>query len=383
MIKWNEIKSFFYKRQELSYLGTSNILGAAILSGFWIFLASLLGPENYGEVSYLIAIANTVSVIAFVGAGQTITVYVAKGIRIENPIYIVSLISSIVTSIVIFLILERIDVSIYVIGYVIFGLVTHELLGLKLFKTYSKFLILQRIFTVCISLIFYFLIGLQGIVLGYAIAFLPFTFLLYKGFKESKLDFTMLKPRLGFMFNNYGKDLAKILSRTMDKIIIFPIFGAVILGNYQLGFQVLMVLTLIPSIVYQYTLPRESGGETNYKLQKGSIVISIILTGIIILFGPMISNFIFPKFVEAVNIIQIMSIAIIPISISYVLNSKFLAFEKSRYVIIGSLIFLGVQVLGILSLGDLFGIIGIASALVFASIAEAIFLILVHKLKNN
>ena len=383
MTQWDKIKSYFNKIQDLSYLGSSNILGAAILSIFWIFLASLLGPENYGEISYLIAIANTVSVIAFLGAGQTITVYVAKGIRIENPIYIISLISSIVTSLVIFLILERIEVSLYVIGYVIFGLVTHELLGLKLFKIYSKFLILQRILTVGLALSFYFLIGLEGIVLGYAIAFFPFAFLLYKGFKESKSDFTILKPRLGFMINNYGKDLAKILSRTIDKIIIFPIFGAVVLGNYQLGFQILLVLTLIPSIVYQYTLPRESSGEINYKLQKGSVIVSIILTGIVILFGPAMSNFFFPKFIDAIDVIKIMSIAIIPISISFVLNSKFFALEKSRYVIMGSTIFLGIQISLILLLGDLYGIIGIASAMVFASISEAVFLTVMYKLKMS
>jgi len=383
MTKGNKIKSFFKKIQDLSYLGSSNILGAIILSIFWIFLASLLGPENYGEISYLIAIANIVSVIAFLGAGQTITVYVAKGIRIENPIYVISLISSIVTSIVIFLILESIEVSLYVIGYVIFGLVTHELLGLKLFKIYSKLLILQRILTVGLALGFYFLIGLEGIVLGYAIAFLPFAFFLYKGFKESKLDFSILKPRLGFMMNNYGKDLAKILSRTIDKIIIFPIFGAVILGNYQLGFQVLVVLTLIPSIVYQYTLPRESSGDTNYKLQKGSIIVSIVLTGIIILFGPTMSNFFFPKFIDAINIIQIMSVAIIPISISYVFTSKFLAIEKSKFVIIGSGIFLIIQISLIFSLGKVFEITGIAMSLVIAASVETVFLAVSFKLYKN
>ena len=84
MNNWSKIRTFLDKIQDFGYLSIGNILGAAILSLFWIFLASLLGPESYGEISYLIAIANTVSVIAFLGAGQTITVYVAKGIRIEN-----------------------------------------------------------------------------------------------------------------------------------------------------------------------------------------------------------------------------------------------------------------------------------------------------------
>jgi len=383
MTRWDKIKSFYNKIQDLSYLGSSNFLGAAILSIFWIFLASLLGPENYGEVSYLIAIANTVSVIAFVGAGQTITVYVAKGIRIENPIYIVSLISSIVTSIVIFLILDKIEVSLYVIGYVIFGLATHELLGLKLFKIYSKVLILQRILTVGLALSFYFLIGLEGIVLGYAIAFLPFTFLLYKGFKESKLDFTILKPKLGFMINNYGKDLARILSRTLDKIIIFSIFGAVILGNYHLGFQVLMLLNIIPAIVFQYSLPREASGQKNSRLFKGTIIISAILSITVILTIPFFSSVFFPKFENAITVIQIMSLSIIPLSISSVLRSKFLGNEKSKFVIIGSSIFVLTQIALIVFLGSMFEITGLAMAMVVASTCESIYLVIMYKLQKT
>ena len=379
MVKKSRIKSYFSKIQDFGYLGIGNISGAIILSLFWIFLASLLGPDSYGEVSYLIAIANTISVIAFLGAGQTITVYVAKGVKIENITYTITLISSIITSVIIFLILEKIEVSLYVIGYVIFGLISHELLGLKLFKKYSKILVLQRMLIVSLSLIFYLLLGLEGIVLGYAIAFFPFVILLKKGFKETKRDFTLLKPRLGFMMNNYGKDLAKILSRSVDKIIIFPIFGAAILGNYQLGFQILMLLTLIPSIVYQYTLPRESSGEKNKKLQIGSIVVSIILTILVILIGPSISNLIFPKFIDAMNIIHIMSLAIIPISISYIFTSKFFAMEKSKFVMMGSAIFLLTQISLIVLLGDIFGIIGIASSLVIAAIIEAIFLSVAFK----
>ena len=381
MNSWNKIRTFLDKIQDLGYFGISSIFGTVILSIFWIFLASLLGPENYGRVSYLIAIANIIAVIASLGAAHTIVIYVAKGIKIENTIFTITLISGFLTAIVSYLILENVEVSLYVIGYVIFGLVSHELIGLKLFKKYSKFLIAQRILTISLALIFYFIIGFQGIVLGYAVAFFPFGYYLYKGFKESKFDFSILKPRLNLMMNNYGKDLAKILSRSVDKIIIFPIFGAVVLGNYQLGFQILLALAIIPSIVFQYTLPREASGQKNTRLQISSVLISISLTIIVILFSPALSNMFFPKFVDAINIIQIMSLAIIPISISSIFSAKFLAIEKSKYLIIGSSIFLIIQISMILLLGDIYGIVGIASAIIFASIAEAVFLTTMYKLK--
>ena len=142
-----------------------------------------------------------------------------------------------------------------------------------------------------------------------------------------------------------------------------------------------MALAIIPSIVFQYTLPREASGQKNTRLQISSVLISISLAIIVILFSPALSNMFFPKFVDAVNIIQIMSLAIIPISISSIFSAKFLAIEKSKYLIIGSSIFLIIQISMILLLGDIYGIVGIASAIIFASIAEAVFLTTMYKLK--
>ena len=142
-----------------------------------------------------------------------------------------------------------------------------------------------------------------------------------------------------------------------------------------------MLLTLVPSIVYQYTLPREASGDKNKKLQLFSILISIVLTIVVILFTPTASSFLFPKFLDAIDVIQIMSIAIVPISISMIFNSRFLSIEKSKYVVIGSTLFLSIQISMILLLGDKYGVMGIASAVVFAAITEAVFLALAYKFK--
>ncbi len=380
---FRRLKKIILRLKGLAAVGTANVIGTAILSVFWLFVASLLGTEGYGEVSYFIAIANIASVIAFLGAGKTLTVYIAKQVKIQAPIFLISITSSLVISIVLFVILSRVEISLYVIGYVIFGLVTHDLLGLKLYKNYSKYLITQRILMVVLALAFFYLIGLQGIILGYAIAFFPYSFTLYKRFKEAKIDFSVVKSRLGFMMNIYGQDLSKILSRSIDKLIIFPIFGFAILGNYQLGFQVLMVLSILPLIVFQYVLPREAIGYSNKKLKVVTVVFSVILAILASLLSPVIFPILFPEFTEAVKIIQIMSFAIIPITVSFMYNSKFLAREKSRYVIIGSMIFLSIQISGIIILGEIYGIIGIAFSTVLGAISEAAFLTGINHLKKD
>ena len=53
---------------ELSTIGVTDGAGAAIAAVFWFYIASQLGPENYGELTYLISIAALVSGIALFGS---------------------------------------------------------------------------------------------------------------------------------------------------------------------------------------------------------------------------------------------------------------------------------------------------------------------------
>lgn len=43
------------KLKDLTIVGVSNGLSTLIIGIFWFFMAGLLGTENYGQVSYLIA----------------------------------------------------------------------------------------------------------------------------------------------------------------------------------------------------------------------------------------------------------------------------------------------------------------------------------------
>ena len=76
------------------------------------------------------------------------------------------------------------------------------------------------------------------------------------------------------------------------------------------------------------------------------------------------------KFTEAINAIKIMSIVIIPTTVALIMESEFLGQEKSRIVIIGSLIYLVSLVIGMITLGSLFGVEGIAYSLILATILK-------------
>ena len=374
------------KFKDLGTVGIGNITASLISGIFWLYFASLLDTEQYGEVSYFIAIAGIASTISFFGLGNVIIVYTAKGERIQPPIFIIGIISSIISLIAVFLIFSQIGVSLYVLGYVIFSLSTAEILGRKQYRNYSVYLITQKILMVIFALFFYYLVGLEGIILGIGLSFFPYTLRIHKSLKSCKADFSLIRPRIKFIINSYALDLSRTFSGHTDKLIVAPLLGFAILGNYQLGIQVLSLLGILPGIVYQYILPRDSSGESDKNLKKLVIIVAIILAGLGFILAPIILPVLFPKFTEAIEVVQIVSISVIPSTINLIYVSKFLGNELSKIVLIGSGIFLGVQIVSIFILGNLFGVNGIAFSLVLGALAESVFLVtvnkIVYKIKN-
>ncbi len=378
--KFNMIKSLFSKFTGLTSLAFGNIVSAGISAIFWFYLASLLSAEDYGQVSYFIAIASIASTISFLGAGNTIIVYTAKGEKIQSPIFFISIISSIVTLIAVFIIFSQIGLSLYILGFVIFMLATSELLGKKLYGKYANYLITQKILMTGLAISLYYFFGVEGVILGIALSFFPFSIRIYKSFKESKLNLKLVKPHFGFMMNSYALDLSRTFSASTDKLLIFPMFGFAILGHYQLGLQFLAIFSILPAIVYQFILPEDSCGNSNNKLKKYTIVVSVILAFLGVLLSPIVLPIFFPKFLEAIQVVQIVSLSIIPATINLIYVSKFLSNGLSKIVLIGSGVFLATQMTGILMFGQIFGVNGIAMALVIATAVETIFLIIMNRI---
>ncbi len=379
---FNKIKNFSGLK-DLTSLGISNIMSAGISAIFWFYLAGLLGEENYGELSYLIAIAVIAGVFSSIGSGYTTTVYSAKNVNIMPALSLLSITISVIVAVIVYVLFENISVSLYVIGYVIFNIVQAEMLGKKHYQSYSKITILQKIFLISLALPIYYVMDSYGIILGLALSFFPFSIFVILKIKKNGIDFSVLKSRFGFLMNSYGVDITKSLGGNIDKLIIAPLLGFALLGNYHLGIQFLMLLSILPSIVLQYTLPHDATGNTNPKLKKFTVIVSSIFALLGFLISPILIPHFFPQYEESVIIIQIISIAIIPRSISYIFISKFLGIEKSKFVMMGIIVYLSIQIPGILIFENLYGIYGIAAALVFAETSQAIFFLLINRIKNN
>jgi len=375
--------NFLSNFKDLSAVGIANIVPTVIGGLFWFYVASIVQVEEYGEINYLLAIAGIAGTISMLGAGISITVFTAKGENIVPTISFFAILSSIIASIILYVVLDDLGVSIWVVGFVIFGIIIAELLGSKMYVRYAKFVIFQRLLMVGFAILFYNIFGYQGIILGIALSFFPLFFQLYHSFKRKKFEINDLKLRKKVLFNNYGLELSRIFSGSTDKLIIAPYFGFMLLGNYQLGIQFLSLLTIIPIIVYQYTLPRDSSGEYDPKLKQLTIIISIIIAVISFFVSPILIKTFFPKFVDAIEVVKIISFVIIPVTIKLMYISEFLGHLKSKIVLIGSGIFLAIQIPGIVIFGELFGIIGIALGLLLGNSVESVYLILMKKKLNN
>jgi O-antigen/teichoic acid export membrane protein len=371
------------KVKDISLIGLTDILSKAIASVFWFYIASLMEPSSYGEITYVFSIAGITSAFALFGSSNTVSIYVAKKIPIESTLYFITLLAGIISSIVLFLIFFDVGLSFLNIAILIFSLIIAELLGNQLYKTYGKVVIIQKILMVIISISFYHIFGENYLVLGIALSYFPFLFYIFKTFSKVKINFSLLKKKSNFLVSNYAQTLSGAFGSSLDKIIIVPLFGFTILGNYSLGLQFLVLLTILPDMARKYLIAQESKGVINRKLKFMLIASSVFLAILGIFAGPPVMSYFFPKFIEAQDVIQIVSISVIPTTIAMIYYTKFLGMEQGRHTLILGLCRVSSQILFIIVLGNIYGINGIAFALVIASTISAIYAVYANQIIKN
>ena len=361
----------------LLLIGSSGIIGSAISAVFWLLVASLLSVEEYGEISYFIAIAS-LGICCIVGSPQTLTVYSTKHPKIIPTLLLLTLIFAGIGSLIAFLIVQRFEIITLIFSFIVLEASLTLLLGKKLYSKYSKFLLTQKILQFVIGISLSFSLGLNGILIGIVLANFSLIPIFYKELRNYKIDFSLLKPKKEFIINNEVIYLISVFRRDIDKIIIVPILGFTVLGNFALTLQFFAIMMIISSISFEYLLPKDVGGEKNAKLKKILILVSVLIALSGFFFSPyFIENF-FTKFSESIIPIQIASFCVIPSTISMILFSKILALEKSRFLIIANLVQLCAILIGTIYLGILYSIIGVTVAFILGNTIYAITLAIIN-----
>ena len=187
-----------------------------------------------------------------------------------------------------------------------------------------------------------------------------------------------MKENFGFIFNVYTIRLVTISRKNLDKILIVPILGFEILGEFTLAFQIYLLMNLFASIAFKFLLVNDSAGINTNKFKVIMLLISILISIAGITLGPEIIPILFPQFINSVEIIPILSLAVIPNMIILIFSSKFLGDEKSRFVIIGTLIHAMSYLLLVALLGLEYGLLGIGIGFLTSSIIYACFLVIMY-----
>ena len=370
----------FKQLKELSFIGSADIIGTSAGAIFWFILASQISPDEYGEIFYFIGIAATAGAFVLVGAQNTITVYSSKNLKIESTLYFISLILGIIASFVIIIIFYKIDIVFLLFGYIINTLAIGQLLGKKLFSQYSKYTLIQKFLTVGLGLLAFVFFGTEGIIAALSITYIFFIIIIFKQFKETKIDFSLLKNRTKFILNNYVVGVLTKLNSHLNKFFIVPLLGFGILGNFSLALQVVNIGLIFTMIVFKYTIPYDSQGQENKKLKKFTLVVSVIFAIVGSLISPYIIPTIFPEYVEVIDVIQIISFSIIPMTITKIFSSKLLGQENNKQIVYSKIVSMVTFTVGILLLSPEFGILGLAISYLLSTIFEAVCLI---PLKNS
>ena len=376
---WKNFKDNIIGQKGLLSIGFADIVGSAIAAFFWLYIASQLNPDVYGELIYFISIAGLAQMVSLLGSSNALTVYTAKNVKIQSTLFLISILAAAISLAIITIFYNRIDAGLLAVGFVVFSLVNSVILGKKLFVKYSKLVLSQKILTLILGIGLYFVFDVYGIIYGLALSYIPHLVVFVKEFSRTRIDFALLKPRKGFIINNYVMNLVAGLGGTVDKLIIAPVLGLALLGNYSLALQMFTMMMVFSEIVYKYLLPFDASGKSNKKIRQIALVVSIIIAILGVTILPSVVDWLFPKYVDATDAIQIMSLGVVPGTISILYSSKFLGMEKSKFVMTAKLVSLGVMFGGFLYFGPIYGAIGLAWIIVAIFTWESIFLFIMNR----
>jgi len=374
---WSNIRNKLFSYKGLALIGSADLIGGAISAIFWLVIASLLLVEEYGEISYFVAIAS-LGICCVVGSSDTLMVFSTKNQKIVPTLLLLTLIFTMIASLIAFVIIQRFEIIFLIFSFIVFQVSITLLLGKRLYAKYSKFLLTQKILQFAIGIGLYFLLGVNGVLIGIALSNFALIPIFYKELRNFKIDLSLLKPKKEFIINNHIIYAISVFRRDIDKIIVVPILGFTVLGNFALTLQFYAIMMIFSSVAFKYLLPRDVSGEKNIQLKIFLILLSVVITLSGIFFSPFFIENFFTKFSESIIPIQIASLSVISTTISVILYSKILALEKSRFLMIANSVQLCAILIGTVILGILYGIIGVTIAFVLGNTVHTITLAIMN-----
>jgi len=363
--------------KNFSYIAFGRVISSAATAVFFLIFAAILEPEEYGLMGYLIALAATVSIVSRFGLPQSVVVYLAKGDELKaNQVNFLAIITTSLASIGLIFINEFAGFLCW--GLSFFFLYQHNLLGRKKYKGLLKNHILQISLVYVLPFPLYFIFDIPGIILGMAIGNIAVGIFILKSINLKQKSLQLLKNNYKVLLNNFGIDASTNMVRAIDRLLIAIVFGFGFTGIYVFIMQIFFGLEILPRVLYNFLLSEESSGKKHEKMIRMVVLSSGLLTILVIFGAPSIIEMFFSNYMEGVVSLQILSLSLVPSSISMIISAKLQAGESTKVgysalVRIGSLLIL----IGIL--GTLYGLVGASVAVVVSTILNSAFLYFLYQ----
>jgi len=361
--------------KNFSTVGLGRIITVAFQALFYLVIAALLDPEVYGELILILALAGTFSIVSLFGLNISMQVYRAKkNSEITNQITTLFIIST--TSAALILVTINQIAAFLCIATSFFAMTQSHLLGSKQYKKYAIYSTIKSGTFFVIPILLYFVFDINGIIFGMAISNFLGSIPFFKNLSFRSL--TGLKNYYKVLIHNFGVHAGISLPLTIDKLLIAPLFGFLIVGIYTFNLQVFIAISVLPGILSQYLISEESSGVRHRKLSLVVVLASIVLAVIVIILAPVLVPIFYPLYAEGIESLQIMVITIIPLSIEVIFRSRLLAQTSTKigftlFVRIGSLLIL------LAVLGEFYGLIGLAIAILVSQCANTLFLYFLYQ----
>ena len=361
---------------KFSYVLIGKSFSAGFQAIFYLLFAFFLDPSSYGNLSYFIAIAGTVSIISRFGFNQSITITQARNDqKLSNSINIISIFSCGIGSI--FLIFLDPILAIFCFSISLFVMNIQNLIGLGKYQKYMWFDIVKGILLVVIPVVLFQFFEINGIIIGMTIAYFVSSFNFLKSINFSNFDLSLIKNRFNFLLHNYGVDIGNYAPKFFDKLLIFSILDLSSLGIYQLNLQILFALEVLPMALHSFLLSEKSRGISHRTTIILSIIVSISITVGVILISPYMISIFFPEYVDGIESLQLLVFSLIPLTINVILYSE-LQSKDSKLVGYSGIIRI-VSLLAFILFLSSFGLVGLSLSVLLSIILTSIFLFYAYK----
>lgn len=370
------------KSKKFSFVLIGRIISIGLQGIFYLIFATLLEPEQYGNLSYLISLAGTFAVVSRFGLNHTVIVQQAKQNHLlANQINILFLIFTVVASI--FLLAINVFAALLCLATSFFIMNIYNQIGIKEYKRYFWLNVTKGLLIIIIPIPMYYIFDLPGILLGMSIGYLLSSFNFIKSL-QINFELKKLKEHYLVIIHNFGVDSSNQLGKFVDKLLIAPLMGFTTLGIYQLNIQILFALEVFPIALHSFLLSEESSGKTHKKISLVIIVASCFIVILVILFSPFFIDTFFPKYSEGILGLQILIISLVPLTVSAIFNAKLQA-EESTKIGYSAIVRIASLLLLIALLSETYGLIGLSLSVLISTSLNTGFLFFIfrrHKFKH-